>query len=434
METNIRHTCQWFEQLNQYSGPVFNQALNAQPGGNTVKSDKRANLHFDSRAVYLPPDEASKSINPPIFMSSSFQYDADIYQQVVDGERKAVNIYGRCGNPSEYQFEEQMMMIEGADACLATASGMAAISVTLLGLLKGGDHVVCDWTTYSSTHEMLDHRYTDYSIETTFVDTADAEAVRAAMRPNTKVIYFETIANPTMKISAIPPLVEIATQSGAILVCDNTFASPYVARPLEWGVDIVLESATKFIGGHSDALGGAICMKSDRLPDDFLEQIRWNTMVKLGSPLAPFNAWLLLRGIQTLSVRVQRQCQSTAKLASFFESHPAIGKVWYPGLSSHPQHEIAKAQIPEFGGMLTFEVSDADAALRVLDNLELACFAASLGGVRTTTQIPASMAFLDVPEQQRQAMNIADGMIRVSTGLEDVDDLIADFDAALTKV
>jgi methionine-gamma-lyase len=399
-----------------------------------VKADKRANLKFDSKAVYLPPDEATKSINPPIFMASSFQYDADIYQQVVDGERKSVNIYGRCGNPSEYLFEEQMMVIEGADACLATASGMAAISVALLGLLKSGDHVVCDWTTYSSTHEMLDHRYTDYGIETTFVDTADPDAVRAALRPNTKVIYFEAIANPTMKVAAIEPLVSIAREHGAILICDNTFASPYVLRPLEWGVDLVVESATKFIGGHSDAIGGAICMKSDRLPADFLEQIRWSTMVKLGAPLSPFNAWLLLRGIQTLGVRLQRQCATAAALAQHFEAHPKVGKVWYPGLSSHPQHDIACKQIPEFGGMLTFEVADADAALTVLDNLELCTFAASLGGVRTTTQIPASMAFLDVPEEQRQQMNIADGMIRVSTGLEDAADLAADFDAALALI
>lgn len=399
-----------------------------------MKADKRAKLQFDSKAVYLPPDEATKSINPPIFMASSFQYDADIYQRVVDGERKSVNIYGRCGNPSEYIFEEQMMVIEGADACLATASGMAAISVALLGLLKSGDHVVCDWTTYSSTHEMLDHRYTDYGIETTFVDTADPDAVRAALQPNTKVIYFEAIANPTMKVAAIEPLVDIAREHGAILICDNTFASPYVLRPLEWGVDLVVESATKFIGGHSDAIGGAICMKSDRLPADFLEQIRWSTMVKLGAPLSPFNAWLLLRGIQTLGVRLQRQCATAAALAQHFEAHPKVGKVWYPGLSSHPQHDIARKQIPEFGGMLTFEVADADAALTVLDNLELCTFAASLGGVRTTTQIPASMAFLDVPEEQRRQMNIADGMIRVSTGLEDAADLAADFDAALALI
>ena len=175
-----------------------------------MKSDKRANLRFDSKAVYIPHDPATHSISPPLIMSSSFQYDADIYQRVVDGECKDVNIYGRCGNPTEYQFEEQMMVIEGADACLATASGMAAISVTLFGLLKSGDHIVCDWTTYSSTHEMLDHRLTDYNIETTFVDTANPESVRAAIKPNTKVIYFEAIANPNMKVAAIPPLVEMA--------------------------------------------------------------------------------------------------------------------------------------------------------------------------------------------------------------------------------
>ena len=397
-----------------------------------MEFDKRSNLHFDSKTVYLPPDEASKSINPPLFMSSSFQYDADTYQRVVDGERKAVNIYGRCGNPTEYQFEEQMMLIESADACLATASGMAAISVTLLGLLKAGDHIVCDWTTYSSTHEMLDHRLTDYNIQTTFVDTADPQAVRDAMLPNTKVIYFETIANPTMKVAAIPPLVEIAKSKNIILVCDNTFASPYVIQPLEWGVDIVVESATKFIGGHSDAIGGAICMRSDQLPPDYLEQLRWGTMVKLGSPLSPFNAWVLLRGIQTLAVRLQRQCQTATKLATHLEKHSKVNRVWYPGLTSHPQHEVAKTQMPNFGAMLTFEVDTETDALKVLDNLELCSFAASLGGVRTTTQIPASMAFLDVPEEQRLAMNIADGMIRISTGLEDPHDLIADFEAALS--
>lgn len=168
------------------------------------------------------------------------------------------------------------------------------------------------------------------------------------------------------------------------MICDNTFASPYVVRPLEWGVDIVVESATKFIGGHSDAIGGAICMKFELLPEDFLEQIRWSTMVKLGAPLSPFNAWFLLRGIQTLGVRLERQCKTAAVLAKHFESHEAVNRVWYPGLESHPQHDIATAQMPSYGGMLTFEVDDAGAALAVLDNLELSSFAASLGGVRTT--------------------------------------------------
>lgn len=395
---------------------------------------KRKKLNFDSRAVYCPPDEATKAVNPPIVMASSFEYDADIFQRIVDGARKEVNIYGRCGNPSEYAFEEQMMMIEGADACLATASGMAAISVTLLGLLKSGDHIVCDWTTYSSTHEMLDHRYTDYNIETTFVDTANIEAVKAAIRPNTKVIYFETIANPSMKVAEIPPLVKLAHDKGIVVICDNTFASPYVMRPLEWGVDIVVESCTKFIGGHSDVIGGSIAMKSEILPEDFLEQIRWNTMVKLGAPLSPFNAWMLQRGIQTLSVRVERQCENAAKMADYFEGHDKVSQVWYPGLESHPQHKIAKKQMPKFGAMLTFDVGNANNALKVLDTLELSCFSASLGGVRTTTQIPALMAFLDIPEEERLEMGITQGMIRVSAGLEDIDDLIADFEQALAKI
>ncbi|MDH4063312.1 MAG: aminotransferase class I/II-fold pyridoxal phosphate-dependent enzyme [Acidobacteriota bacterium] len=399
-----------------------------------MTSDRKPQLQFESRAVYYPPDEATRSINAPLVMSSSFQYDADIYQRVVDGERKAVNIYGRCGNPTEYQFEAQMVAIESGDACLATASGMAAISVALFGLLKQGDHIVCDWTTYSSTHEMLDHRLTDYGITTTFVDMANPGAVRAVIQTNTKVLYFETISNPTMKVAEVAPLVEMAHEKGIVVVCDNTFASPYVMRPLEWGVDLVVESASKFIGGHSDAIGGAIVMKSGLLPPDFLEQIRWNTMVKWGAPLAPFNAWLLLRGIQTLAVRVERQCRTALTLARHFESHPKVERVWYPGLASHPQHEVAARQMPSFGAMLTFEVADAGAALHVVDHLQLACFAASLGGVRTTTQIPATMAFLDIPEDERQRMHIAQGMIRVSAGLEAPDDLVADFDAALSQV
>ncbi|MGB1252282.1 MAG: trans-sulfuration enzyme family protein [Candidatus Promineifilaceae bacterium] len=396
--------------------------------------EEQKKLAFDSRAVYYAPEAASQSLNAPIYMSSSFQYDADSYQRVVDGERKAVNIYGRCGNPSEYQFEEQMMQIHSADACLATASGMAAITVALFGLLKSGDHIVCDWTTYSSTHEMLDHRWTDYGITTTFVDTADVDAVAAAIQENTKVLYIEAIANPSMKVAAIPPLVELAHKHDIVVICDNTFASPYVLRPLEFGVDLVVESATKFIGGHNDALGGAIMLKAGLLPADFMETIRWNTMVKMGSPLSPFNAWLLLRGIQTLHVRVQRQCENAMTLAQHLEQHPKVGRVWYPGLESHPQHHIAKEQMPKFGAMLTFEVTDADAALVVLDNLKLASFAASLGSVRTTTQIPATMAFLDIPPEQRVRMGVSNGMIRVSAGLEDATDLIADFNQALAQI
>jgi len=396
-----------------------------------MKKEKREQLSLDSKIVYYPPDPQSMSINDPIYMSSNFQYTADIYQQVLDGARKSVNIYSRCGNPSEYKFEEQMCWVEKGDACLATASGMAAIATTLFGLLKAGDHIVADWTTYSTTHEFLDHRFTDFGVETTFVDTSVAANVEKAIQENTRVIYFETIANPTMKIPDMEAIIKLAHEKGILVICDNTFASPYVFRPLEWGVDIVLESATKFINGHNDALGGAIIMRSDLLPEDQIEKIRWSTLTKLGGALSPFNAWLLLRGLQTLHLRVERQCQNAMKLAKFLDGHKKVGKVWYPGLESHPQHAIAKKLLPKFGAMLTFEVPDEPTAVKVLDRLELCTFGASLGGVRTTTQVPSTMAFLDVPPEQKEQMNIRDGMIRISAGVEDIDDIIADFESAL---
>ena len=396
--------------------------------------EKRKRLSLESRMVYYPAEPQSKSVSLPIYMASNFEYDAEIYQRVLDGERKSVNIYSRCGNPSEYAFDDQVALIENADACLATGSGMAAIAILLFGMLKGGDHIVSDWTTYSTTHEFLDHRFNQFGVNTTFVDTADIAQVRAALRPETKIIYCESIANPTMKVADIAALVDLAHSRGIAVVCDNTFASPYVFRPHDLGVDFVLESATKWIGGHNDALGGTISMKSSLYPDDFLETVRWSTLTKLGGALSPFNAWLLLRGIQTLHVRMERTCQSAQVLARWFEQHPKIQRVWYPGLASHPQHAVAQRQMPKFGGMMTFEVGSEAAAVRVLDALELSTFGASLGGVRTTTQVPSTMAFLDVPPDQKALMNIRDGMIRVSVGLEDVQDIIADFEQALTQI
>jgi methionine-gamma-lyase len=390
------------------------------------------NLSFASRAVYYTPEEASKSISYPIYLSANYSYDGDTYDRIVAGDsRRDINIYSRCGNPTEYKFEDQVALLASADACLATASGMAAISHALFGLLKAGDHLIADWTTYSSTHEFFDHRITDYGITVSFVDTTDLTAVEAAVTDATKVIYFETVANPTMKVTPIAPLVELARRLGPIVVCDNTFASSAVCRPHEFGVDVVVESATKFIGGHNDAVGGVITVRSDRLPADWLEDVRWNTLNKLGGALSPFNAWLLLRGLQTLPLRVERQCANAAALAAHLQTHPGVSRVWYPGLESHPQHLVAREQLQGFGALLTFAVGDEDQAAKVLKRLRLGSFAASLGGVRTVTQVPSTMAFLDVPEEQKQHMDIHDGMIRVSVGIEAIGDIIADFDQAL---
>jgi len=387
-----------------------------------------------SAAVYQAPDPATGAIAPPIHVSSSFQYDAEIYQEVVAGARETVNIYGRCGNPGERLFQDHLARLEGADAVLATASGMAAVTTAIFGLLKQGDHLICDWTTYSSTHEFLAHRAPDFGIETTFVDMADEAAVRAALKPNTKALYFEAIANPTMKVVPIAPLARLAEEKGLVLLCDNTFASPAVLRPLEHGVDLVIESASKFIGGHNDVIGGAIALKAGRLPADFLDKLRWNTMVKWGAPIAPFSAWLLDRGLQTLPLRVERQCENAAALADFLAEHSAVSRVCYPGRPDHPQHAVAKAQMPRYGAMLAFDVGSEPRALKVVTALKLASFAASLGGVRTVTQIPGTMAFLDIPEEERARMGITPGMVRISAGIEAIEDLKADFAAALATL
>jgi methionine-gamma-lyase len=390
-------------------------------------------LSFASKTVYYAPEEHSQSISFPIYFSANFQYADDLYDQVVEGARRDVNIYSRCGNPTEYAFEDHMVSITSAKSALATASGMAAISHALFGLLKQGDHVVADWTTYSSTHEFFDHRITDYGITVTFVDTSDLAAVEEAITPATRCVYFETIANPTMKIADIAGLVEIAHSHGVVVMCDNTFASPAVARPHELGADIVVESATKFIGGHNDAVGGIITAIPGILADDWLEQVRWNTLTKLGGALSPMNAWLLLRGAQTLDVRVERQVHNALVLAEALEAHPDVSRVYYPGLESHPQHELVAKQFYSAGAMLAFQLANnsEESAARVLKALQLASFAASLGGVRTVTQVPGTMAFLDVPDEQKEIMGINPGLIRVSVGIEKDVDIVADFTEAL---
>ena len=396
-----------------------------------MKKETKDGLSFASKAVYYDPDPETKSLNAPIYLSNNFQYDAETYQQIVDGERVQVNIYGRCGNPSEYALEEHVALLENSDGCLAVASGMAAVYTTCFALLKAGDHIVSDWTTYSSTHEMFDHRLPDFDIKTTFVDTTNISEVEKSLTDKTRMIYFETIANPTMRVAAIPPLIDLANDHGVLVVCDNTFASPYLIRPLDWGVDIVVESATKFMGGHNDVIGGIIAVKSGRLPVDFLHELRWSSLTKLGGVLSPFNAWMLLRGLQTLPVRMERQCKTAMRLATYLEDHPTVKRVLYPGLVSHPEHQTANEQMREYGALLTFEVEDSQSAVKVCDALELCAFAASLGSVRTITQIPATMAFLDIPKERRGKKNIRDGMIRVSVGLEDPEDIISDFDQAL---
>ncbi len=327
-----------------------------------------------------------------------------------------MNIYSRCGNPTEYKLEEHIAQLTGGTACLATASGMAAISHALFGVLKAGDHVVADLTTYSSTHEFFDHRARDFGLDVNLVDCTDVDRVRAALRPDTRALYFEAIANPTMKVPPTRALVELAHSRGIVVTCDNTFASPAVCRPHELGVDVVVESTTKFIGGHNAAVGAVITLKSDILPADWLEDVRWNTLNKLGAPIAPFNAWLLLRVVQTLALRVERQCANAAAPAEWLQQHPKVERVFYPGLASHPTHASATEQLHNFGSVLSFKVETEER------------------GVRTTRQMPGTMAFLDIPLQERVATGIEPGLVRVSLGIESARDIIADLAQAIDQM
>lgn len=389
----------------------------------------RKNLKYASKIVYYDEEPQTKDVSAAMHLSSNFRYDKEHYQKVIDGDRQSIYIYSRCGNPTERLFESQMAYAEGSEDCLATSSGMAAISTTIVGLLDQGDHIVSDWSTYSTTHEFFQELLPKFGIRTTFVNTADLEAVANAIEDSTKVIFFETLSNPIMRVPDIRGLVELTKNTGIKLIADNTFTSPYIIRPIELGVDIVVESATKFIGGHNDVLGGVIAAEKD-----FLEKIRWSTLTKLGGAISPFNAWLLLRSLQTLHVRVERQCKNSMKLAKHLEEHEKVEKVFYPGLTTHPQHEVARRQMRDFGAMICIKLKDEEAAVEFLDKLEMCCFAGSLGSVRTTMQVPATMAFLDVPPEERDEMEIEEGMVRISVGLEDIEDIISDIDRALSLV
>ena len=384
---------------------------------------------FGTKAAYYSPEPNSLAINAPIYMATNYRYSPENYRAICGGEREAVNIYGRDGDPTDVKFSEQMALLEGTEAAVATASGMAAISTVFFGLLKQGDNIVADWNTYRAAHELFLDVLPRFGVTTTFVDTVHPEQVEAAMSPDTRLIYCESISNPNIKIAPVEALADIAHRHGALLAIDNTFATPYVLRPAELGADIVIESATKFIGGHNNAFGGVVATTLERM-----RQLRDYCRLQMGNIISPFNAWLLLNGVQTLHVRVERGCQSAMKVAQWLEDNPRVERVFYPGLPSHPQYQLACQQMPKFGAMLTFELGSKEAAEAFLFSLDLCSFAASLGGPRTTLQIPAYMSFLDAGAAERAKMGVRDGMVRVSLGLEDVDDIIADFHQALSRI
>ena len=367
------------------------------------------------------PDPSTGAIITPIFQTST-------YVQEEFGRHKGYE-YARTQNPTRATLEANLAAIEGGKAAFAFASGMSAISA-IVARLGTGDHVVVTDNTYGGTFRLFDKILTRYGLTFSYVDTSDVELTARAMTPATKLVFLETPTNPVMRLSDIAAIVKMAHGHGALVVVDNTFASPCLQRPIELGADLVVHSTTKYLNGHSDSVGGAVIATRD-------DDIEWLKFVQnsAGAILSPFDSWLVLRGTKTLPLRMAQHSSTGLALAQFLERHPKVTRVYYPGLPNHPQYALARRQMPNgFGGMLTFEVATMDATRSVLNGFKLMALAESLGGVETLVCHPASMTHASVPPDRRAAIGLTDTMIRISTGLEDVDDLKEDLEQALAGI
>ena len=386
---------------------------------------------FDTLAVHAGEDTEAHfgSVSVPIYNASVFAFsDADSASAIHNHEKEGW-FYGRLGNPTQDALERAMCELECGESALAFASGMAAVTASLLTVLKSGDHVVAPQSHYSTTGSFLEYLSESFNILTTYVDQTRAENYRNAIQENTKIFYLETPSNPTLKISDLAEIAKIGQENGITTICDNTFATPFNQLPLTLGIDAVLHSATKYLGGHSDLTAGIIVGKKE-----FIEKARLKTTKLFGGNIAPQTAWLVLRGIKTLALRMERHNENAQKIAGFLAEHPKVLQTNYPGLASHQNHETAKKQMRGFGGMISFDVGSVKAGKSLLNNVKLCTLATSLGSVETIIQHSASMTHSGVLREQRLKAGITDGLIRLSVGIENADDLIADLDQALQHI
>lgn len=340
-------------------------------------------------------------------------------------------VYSRFGSPTVDEFERKIAHLEGAEAALGTASGLGAISTAVMSVVKGGDHVVFGDVIYGCTFALFTKILPLYGVDYTIVDTTNPQAVQAAIRPNTTLVYVETPSNPTLKISDISAIAQLVHQHpGVTMIVDSTFASPYLQNPLALGADMVVHSATKYLCGHGTVTAGVIAGDKKRL-----DRCRMPFLQCFGAVLDPFGAWQIMQGMKTLAVRMERHCYNAMKVARHLESHPMVDKVYYPGLESHPSHQTAKKQMRGFGGMMSVDIKGGMDAVRiVMNNVKIFSLATSLGNVDSLIQHSPSMSHFDMTPEERHAVSIFDGQVRLSIGIEDADDLIADLDQALEKV
>ncbi|HEV2881763.1 MAG TPA: cystathionine gamma-synthase [Pyrinomonadaceae bacterium] len=379
-------------------------------------------MGFQTTAIHAgqEPDPTTGAVSVPIYQTSTYAQDGL-------GKHKGFE-YARTQNPTRLALEQNIAALEGARFGYAFASGMAAIDATLR-LVKGGEHVIVSDNTYGGTYRLFSRVLSNYGIEFTFVDTSDASNVEAAIRDNTRMVYVETPTNPVMMVTDLQAVSDIAHARGARVVCDNTFLSPYLQRPLEFGVDIVLHSTTKYLNGHSDSIGGVVVL-NDEQDAEWLKFIQNSA----GAILSPFDSWLTMRGTKTLALRMEQHDRNGRAVAAFLEEHPKVQKLYYPGSLSHRQHDLALRQQRGFGGMVSFDVGSLENARAVLEGVLLCTLAESLGAVESLISHPATMTHASVLPETRARLGITDGLVRISVGLEDVDDIIADLDQALGKI
>ncbi len=374
-------------------------------------------------------EDAYGAATVPIYQTSTFSFEsADHGAQCFSGESKGY-IYTRIGNPTIGALERQIALLENGYGGIAVGSGMAAVNVIYQAMLATGDHMVCTGSVYGPSRAVMENHYPKYKVESSFVNTANLDEVEKAFSPNTKLLFIETPANPTMDITDISACADIAHRHGIIVAVDNTFCSPYLQKPLDLGADIVMHSMTKFINGHADIVAGMVIAKEKEVYD----KLR-NIMVNMGSNMDPHQAYMVLRGVKTLGIRIDRATENAQKVASFLESHPKVAWVKYPGLTSHPQYNLAKEQMKAPGAMISFGLNGGfDAAKELMNNVHLALLAVSLGGVETLIQHPASMTHSKISSANKLKAGITDELVRLAVGIEDVEDIIDDLSTALEK-
>lgn len=379
-------------------------------------------MGFATDAIHAgqEPDPATGAIIVPIYQTSTF-----VQEEL--GKHKGYE-YARTGNPTRAALEKNLACLERGRFAFAFASGMAAINAVLT-LLKSGDHVVAGHNMYGGTFRLFERVLKDFGLSFTYANTCRLDEVQRSFQPRTRMLFIETPTNPIMEITDIAAAAQLAHQRGILLAVDNTFMSPYFQQPLELGADIVVHSTTKYLNGHSDGVGGAVILNDPATAErlKFLQNAA-------GAVLGPFDSWLVLRGVKTLAVRMRQHNENGMAMAKFLAEHPKVKRVHYPGLPSHPQHELARKQMKGFGGMLSFETGSLENAKTVLKSVRLCSLAESLGGVETLISHPASMTHASVPAEERARIGITDGLVRISVGIEDPEDLIADLEQALAKI